>query len=87
SGDINSGDINSGDIKESPTQYHGSTDLQRQRILEFLQTKETSTNAEICTLLDIKSSRARVLLSQMVEDGLLIAEGEKKGRVYRIKNT
>lgn len=87
SGDIESGDIKSGDIKESSIQYRASTNLQRQRILEFLQTNETSTNAEICTLLDIKSSRARTLLSQMVNDGLLIAEGDRKGRIYRIKNT
>jgi predicted HTH transcriptional regulator len=79
--------IKSGIIKVLPTQHRASTDLQRQRILEFLQTKGTSTNAEICFFLDIKSSRARTLLSQMVDDGLLIAEGDRKGRIYRIKKT
>ena len=89
SGDIagKSGDIagKSGDIREPIRKYQTATEEQRTRIFEFLRTNKKGSNADVCKLLDVKRTRAATLLSQMVEDGLLVAEGEKKGRVYRIR--
>lgn len=75
----------SGDISEPTRRYHTATEEQRTRILEFLHTNKSCSNADICRLLDVRETRAKTLLSQMVDDGLLVAEGEKKGRVYRIR--
>ncbi len=83
-----SGDIagKSGDIREPVREYHTATEEQRTRIVEFLKINKSCSNADVCKLLDVKRTRSATLLSQMVEDGLLVAEGEKKGRVYRIKS-
>ena len=57
---------------------------QRQKILTFLETVDFITNKQVCILLEINRSRAYDLLSQMVCESLLIAEGDKKGRRYRL---
>lgn len=56
---------------------------QRRLILEYVKLHGVCDNAEICNLLGVKESRARILLAEMVEDSLLVAEGERKNRVYR----
>lgn len=58
------------------------TEEQRQLIFDYLKINNTCSNAEVCNLLGVKESRARIILGQMVEDKLLVAEGEKKNRVY-----
>lgn len=57
---------------------------QRQKILTFLETVDFITNKQVCILLEVNRSRAYDLLSQMVCESLLVAEGDKKGRRYRL---
>ncbi|AEC02359.1 RNA-binding domain-containing protein [Parasphaerochaeta coccoides] len=80
--------IKSGDkkvaIKSGDKELGKKTEEQRNQIIEYLRKNKECTNAIVCELLNIRESRARIILGQMVEDGLLVAKGENKGRVYRI---
>jgi len=58
---------------------------QRQKILTLLETIDSIANKQVCILLGVNRSRAYDLLSQMVCESLLIAEGDKKGRRYRLR--
>ena len=59
--------------------------IQRQAIIEYLTEKITVKTSEIALFLGVKDSRARYLLAEMVEEGIIVAEGEKKYRVYKLK--
>jgi predicted HTH transcriptional regulator len=77
------------DIVEERGRYPGDTgdkaQQQRQKILTFLESVDSITNKQVCILLGVNRSRAYDLLSQMVCESLLIAEGDKKGRRYRLR--
>ena len=53
-------------------------------ILEYLKENELITTEKVTELLDVKSARARRILSSLVEKGKLIAEGANKNRVYKL---
>ncbi|MBQ8314363.1 MAG: hypothetical protein IJX95_01300 [Lachnospiraceae bacterium] len=54
-------------------------------MIEYLTEKITVKTSEIALFLGVKDSRARYLLAEMVEEGIIVAEGEKKYRVYKLK--
>ena len=58
---------------------------QRRLIMEYVKLHGVCNNAEIYDLLGVTESRATILLAEMVEDSLLVAEGERKNRVYRVQ--
>lgn len=60
--------------KKSKTEY--------KRIIEFLDRNEFITNMIARELLELTDITAKRLLKKMVEDGILVAVGEKKSRKY-----
>ena len=52
------------------------------RIIEFLDRNEFITNMIARGLLELTDITAKRLLKKMVEDGILVAVGEKKSRKY-----
>ncbi len=52
-------------------------------IIEYLMVHDTIKNAEAMQLTNKGASTVNRYLSRLVELGVLVPEGDKKGRVYR----
>lgn len=61
------------------------TMLQQKAIIDYLTVHVSAKNTELAILLGLKPTRVRELLTGLIQDGIVIAEGEKKSRVYRLK--
>lgn len=58
---------------------------QQKRVLSFVRTQGFCTKAQVMSLLDLQASRTREILAALIKMGLLTSEGDRKGRVYRLK--
>ncbi len=72
-------------IKSSDKKSSLKTEVKKMAIIEYLTEKVTAKTAEIAGLVGVKEARARKLLSEMVEEGIIIAEGANRNRCYRLK--
>ncbi len=58
----------------------------KDKILEYLSIRETLKNdSELQNTLNLTSSRIRQILREMAKDGLIIAEGGNRNRIYKLK--
>ena len=57
----------------------------KQTILVYLTENIFAKSSDIADLLGLKPTRAKELLVEMVNDGLLMTEGENKNRIYKLK--
>ncbi len=62
-----------------------SRDIRKQQIAGLLTSSPSCTLGEICGALSLGESRVRTLLSQMITDGLVVAEKSGKSKYYRLK--
>jgi len=81
---IKSGDkkvaIKSGDKKVAiKTQSH------KEIIVEYLTEHVTAKTSDLTEVLDLKASRVRKLLSELIEAEIVVAEGNNKNRTYKLK--
>jgi Predicted transcriptional regulator containing an HTH domain and an uncharacterized domain shared with the mammalian protein Schlafen len=53
-------------------------------IIEYLNKNECITNKTVCELLSISDTTAKRLLKSMVDSKLIVAEGERKTRIYKL---
>ncbi|MBS4750425.1 putative DNA binding domain-containing protein [Carnobacteriaceae bacterium zg-ZUI78] len=60
---------------------------QEEIILEFAKANKLFKTKDIENLLNVKSARARRILSKMVDNNLLVPIGENKNRKYTLKDT
>ena len=81
---IKSGDkkvaIKSGDKSDS-----AKTAMQKEQIIKYMTDHATVRSSEIATLLGITVSRVKVLLADLQSDGIIVAEGANRNRVYKLK--
>ncbi|WP_417088947.1 winged helix-turn-helix transcriptional regulator [Eubacterium maltosivorans] len=54
-------------------------------ILDYVKNHGLISNKEARELLGVAESTTKRFLSQMVKDGLLVEQGERKARVYVLK--
>ena len=52
---------------------------------EYMLQHGASTTAEMAEFSGLSPQRTRAILSKMVEDGIIIAEGTNKTRKYRLQ--
>ena len=82
---IKSGDkkvaIKSGDKSDTI-----KTSIQKNQIVRYLTDHAEAKSSEISTLLEISLSRVKVILSEMIVDGIVVAEGNNRNRRYRLKS-
>ena len=57
----------------------------KQTILDYMKNKEFVKARDIAEAIKLKPSRTRDYLSELVKEGLIIAEGSNRNRVYRLK--
>lgn len=64
----------------------GKSVVQKAAIVEYLTENPKGKSAQIAKLLGVSADRARQLLLQMVEDGLVETEGANRNRTYKLKD-
>ena len=57
----------------------------KRAVVSYLTENISAKSREIAELLGLKSSRAREILAEMADDGVIVAEGEGRSRIYRLK--
>jgi predicted HTH transcriptional regulator len=71
--------------KSSDKAITKKTQAHRDKILALIHERGEVSTAEVCRVLGLQEARARRILSGMVADSLIEAEGGNKNRRYRVK--
>lgn len=58
----------------------------RQMIVDYLTDHAVAKASEIAEFIDLKPSRVRDYLAELIADGIVIAEGANRNRTYRLKS-
>ena len=81
---IKSGDkkvaIKSGD-KKSTKKY----EEQKSAVIKYLEDNKVAKSDEFIDILGVKISRVKIIISKMIDEGIIVAEGTNKYRTYRLK--
>ena len=72
-------------IKTVDRKMTEKTRQQRDAVIEYLTVHVTAKNTDLAELLGLKPTRIRELLAGLIEDQIVVAEGEKKSRIYKLK--
>ena len=73
-------------IKNVDKKISSKTQSQREAIIEYLTVNISAPNAALAQLLELKPTRVRELLKGLIEDGVIVSEGDKKNRIYKLKS-
>lgn len=57
---------------------------QKELVINYLKQNEVAKSEDFIDVLGVKISRVRIILSKMVKDGCIVAEGNTKNRVYKL---
>ena len=57
----------------------------KQAILDFMKDKEFVKARDVAEAIDLKPSRTRDYLGELVNEGLITSEGSNRNRKYRLK--
>ena len=71
-------------IKSDDKKTTAKTQAQFERILSYMQPDVWYKTADIMKLLDIKDTRAKELLKQLVQLGKLVDDGANRGKKYKL---
>ena len=58
---------------------------QKNEIITYLTDHVSAKNIDIAELLGVKSTRVKQLLKELLDEGVVVAEGNNKNRVYKLK--
>ena len=72
-------------IKTGDKKMTTKTEVHRKLIVEYLSGHTFAKSNDISELLDLSTTRTKEILSKMIEEGIIIAEGSNKNRIYRLK--
>ena len=61
------------------------TEAQKTAIINYLTDHIVGKSSDFCQLLSLRSTRVKELLSQLIADGVIVAEGANKNRTYRLR--
>lgn len=62
------------------------TDDKKRLIIEYLKINETAKNKDFMDLLDLKSTRVKQILYEMLSEGTIEAIGANRNRAYKLKS-
>lgn len=62
------------------------TVVQKTAVIEYLTDHICGSNADFAELLGLKSTRVKELLRSMVAEGIIVAEGNNRKRIYKLKS-
>ncbi|MBQ4152828.1 MAG: AAA family ATPase, partial [Oscillospiraceae bacterium] len=72
-------------IKASGKKQATKTVAYREAIVEYLTENVSAKCSELSALIGISDTRTRAVLSKMIDDNILVAEGENRNRIYKLK--
>ena len=67
------------------TSGNGKTADNKQAIIEFITQKGIAKTAEIADAVGLSQPRVRVLLAELISEGIIEPQGEGRARVYTSK--
>ena len=59
---------------------------QKEGIINYLTDHISAKNSDIAELLGVKSTRVKKLLSELITEGVVVAEGGNRNRTYKLKS-
>ena len=62
-----------------------STDAHKQAVIYYLTDNVYAKSADIAELLGLKSARVKEILSEMINEEIIVAEGSGENRIYKLK--
>ena len=62
------------------------TTMHKQAIVEYLTENVSAKSSEIADLLGVGVSRAKIILSEMAKDEIIITEGGNRNRIYKLNS-
>ena len=72
-------------IKSDDKKATIKTTRQKNEIITYLTDHVSAKNTDIAELLGVKSTRVKQLLKELLDEGVVVAEGNNKSRVYKLK--
>ena len=72
-------------IKSDDKKVTLKTARQKNEIITYLTDHVSAKNTDIAELLGVKSTRVKQLLKELLDEGVVVAEGNNKNRVYKLK--
>lgn len=73
-------------IKSSDKLRKTKIAAQKALIIEYLTNHASAKCADIATLIGVKDARAREVLSKLIADDIVVAEGGNRNRTYKLKS-
>lgn len=71
-------------VKTGDKSHRTKTAAHKKAIISYLSVNASAKSTELAVLLDLKPTRVKEILAEMVNEKTIIAEGENKNRVYRL---
>ena len=72
-------------IKSDDKKVTIKTARQKNEIIMYLTDHVFAKNTDVAELLGVKSTRVKQLLKELLDEGVIVAEGSNKNRVYKLK--
>ena len=72
-------------VKSDDKKISAKFRVQTQAIINYLTMNVSAKNSDIANLLGVKSTRVKQIMKALVEAEIVVAEGENKERVYKLK--
>ena len=82
---FNKSDDKKATIKSDDKKATIKTARQKNEIITYLTDHVSAKNIDIAELLGVKSTRVKQLLKELLDEGVVVAEGNNKSRVYKLK--
>lgn len=82
---IKIGDNEKSVIKIGDSEKSAIKSVRKQMIIEYLTVHASAKASEIAAYIDLKPSRARDYLSELIAEDIVVSEGSNKNRVYMLK--
>ncbi len=72
--------------KQAGTSKHSKTQANKQKIEEYILKNSSGKTSKLANYLNLSEQRTRVLVSELIAEGRIRAEGESRARRYVLTN-
>ncbi len=73
-------------IKSEEKKQNGKTQIQKAIIIEYLTDHANATAAELSQILNVKTSRIKKLIYELIRENIITADGANRNRTYKLKS-
>ena len=73
-------------VKSSDKKTNGKSEIQKAMIIEYLTDHVDGSAAELSMLLDVKTSRTKKLIYELVHENIIVRTGSNRNRRYKLKS-